>query len=121
MIDALQFLPVPPDASLIYSGSYSPGWVAVSVLLAIFASYAALNASTRIAHPLDLPTRLIWTAISALTLGIGIWAMHFIGMLALDLPCGVYYDPVITLISMVPGILASGVALGVVWQHGHKH
>lgn len=44
-------------------------------------------------------------------MGIGVWAMHFIGMLALSLPCGVYYQPLITLISMIPGILASGVAL----------
>jgi diguanylate cyclase (GGDEF)-like protein/PAS domain S-box-containing protein len=46
--------------------------------------------------------------------------MHFIGMLALSLPCAIHYNPLITLISMIPGILASGVALGVVWRHGTK-
>jgi PAS domain S-box-containing protein len=47
-------------------------------------------------------------------MGGGIWAMHFIGMLAFALPCGVSYDPLGTVGSMVPGILASGAALSVI-------
>jgi len=120
MVNALQFLPAPSDASLIYAGSYSPIWVIVSILIAILASYAALNASARIEHQLETTSKLAWMLISAFTLGIGIWAMHFIGMLAFRLPCGIYYDPLTTLISMVPGILAGGVALGVVWHHGTR-
>ncbi|MBI4809697.1 MAG: EAL domain-containing protein [Nitrosomonadales bacterium] len=121
MIDALQFLPTPPAQSLLYVGTYNPAWVVISVLLAILASYAALNASSRVERLNNDASRLTWTLISALTLGIGIWAMHFIGMLALSLPCGIYYDPFVTLLSMVPGILASGVALGVLWNHGNRH
>ncbi|MDO8312247.1 MAG: MHYT domain-containing protein, partial [Sideroxyarcus sp.] len=121
MIDALQFLPAPPDENLLYIGSYDPAWVIISVLLAILASYAALNASARIERLHDNLSKLTWTLISAFTLGIGVWAMHFIGMLALSLPCGIRYDPVTTLISMIPGILAAGIALGVAWNHGTKH
>ncbi len=121
MIDALQFLPAAPDESLLYVGSYDPVWVVISVLLATFASYAALNAASRVENLHDTQSKLIWTLIGAFTLGIGIWSMHFIGMLAFNLPCGIQYDPIITLISMIPGILASGVALGVVWSHGKKH
>lgn len=117
MIDALQFLPAPPDDSLIYAGTYDPAWVVISVLLAIVASYAALNAAARAAQFHDRTSKLIWTLIATFTLGTGVWAMHFIGMLALNLPCGIYYDP---LISMIPGILASGVALGAGWHHGTK-
>lgn len=120
MIDALQFLPAPPDENLLYVGSYDPMWVVISVLLAILASYAALNASARTELLHDTTSKLIWTLIAAFTLGIGVWAMHFIGMLALILPCSIYYDPALTLISMIPGILASGVALGVAWNHGTK-
>ena len=47
-------------------------------------------------------------------MGGGIWSMHFIGMLAFSLPCGVTYAPVGTVLSMIPGILASGVALHVI-------
>lgn len=121
MIDVLQFLPAPPDTSLLYLGTYDPAWVLVSVLLAILASYAALNSAARISSFEDSATRWTWTLISALTLGVGIWAMHFIGMLAFHLPCGIYYDPFITLISIIPGVLASGVALGISWNHRATH
>lgn len=120
IVETLKFLPAAPDTSLIYMGSYSPVWVIVSVFLAIFASYAALNASTRARQLHDTASRLIWGLISAFILGIGIWAMHFIGMLAFDLPCGVKYDPLLTLISMIPSVLASGAALSLGWGGG-KH
>jgi diguanylate cyclase (GGDEF)-like protein/PAS domain S-box-containing protein len=120
MIDLLQFLPAPPDDSLIYAATYDPAWVVISVLLSIVASYAALNAVARAEQLHDRISKLIWELISALTLGIGVWSMHFIGMLALNLPCRISYDPLITLISMIPGILASWVALGVGWHHGTK-
>ena len=116
MVNILQFMPAHFDASLIYAGSYSPAWVIISVLLAIFTAYAALIASARIDNLHDNVSRLTWSLISTLTLGAGIWGMHFIGMLALNLPCSVKYDPFITFISMIPGVLASGIALGVVWQ-----
>ena len=119
MAEILKFLPVPPDTSLLYEGSYSPTWVTISVLLAILASYAALSASKRIGQVHNTTSRLTWVLISAFTMGVGIWAMHFIGMLALSLPCGVRYDPFVTLVSMVPSILASGAALSVAW-HGEK-
>lgn len=121
MLNALQFLPVPPDESLIYAASYSPLWVTVSILIAVLASYAALKASTRIAHAQETFLRIVWIFIGSFVLGVGTWAMHFIGMLALSLPCGIHYDPAITLISMIPGILAAGIAFGVVWHHGKKH
>ncbi len=119
--NGLPFLQTPPDSSLIYAASYNPVWIAISVLLAILASYAALHASMRIEYQHDFRSKSTWLAISALTLGAGIWGMHFIGMLALSLPCDIYYDPLTTLISMIPGILASGVALGAMGlRHGTK-
>ncbi len=120
MINVLQFLPAPPDDSLIYIATYNPAWVVVSILLAIVACYAALDAAARVEQLHDTTSRLIWTLIGVFTLGIGVWAMHFIGMLAVNLPCRIYYDPVITLLSMIPSILASGVVLGVGWHHGTK-
>jgi PAS domain S-box-containing protein len=60
-------------------------------------------------------SRLNWGLISGLTMGIGIWAMHFIDMLALSLPCRVAYDPFVTLISTLPGVMAGGVAMGAGW------
>jgi len=113
----LHFLPEPPNVSLIYIDSYRPIWVIVSILLAILASYAALKASSRIEQQYETESKLAWALISAFTLGIGIWSMHFIGMLALSLPCSIHYDLFITLISMIPGILAGGIVFGLVWHH----
>jgi len=121
MFDGNFFLAITPHAGELYFGKYDPIWVVVSVLLAILASFAALSAVARVDGRRDAGYRRLWTLIAALTLGVGIWAMHFIGMLALELPCGVYYDPTITLISMIPGILASWVALGSTWAHGTRH
>ncbi|MBL8490528.1 MAG: response regulator, partial [Rhodocyclaceae bacterium] len=42
------------------------------------------------------------------------WAMHFVGMLAFSLPCTTTYDPLVTLLSMVPGILASAIAIAII-------
>lgn len=117
MIDAIQFLTVVPDASILYVAHYHKGWVFVSVLLAILTSYAALTASVRANAVAGKASQVIWILISALALGVGTWAMHFVGMLALRLPCGISYNPIITLLSMIPSLLAGGVVFGFVWHH----
>jgi hypothetical protein len=53
-----------------------------------------------------------------LCLGAGIWAMHFIGMLAFELPCTTGYDTTLTLLSTVPGILASVLVVNTI---SHQH
>jgi diguanylate cyclase (GGDEF)-like protein/PAS domain S-box-containing protein len=111
LIDILVFLPQPPESSFLYVGVYDLRLVALSVLIAIFASLAALDVADRMRETKSRALRFGWLAFGALALGGGIWAMHFIGMLALQLPCRVSYDPVITLWSILPGILASGVAI----------
>lgn len=112
-IDALIFLPAPPESSLLYVGIYDPWLVMLSVLIAILASLAALLVADRIRLAESRGTHLGWLGLGALAMGMGIWAMHFIGMLALSLPCGVNYDLLITVASMLPGALASAVAIEV--------
>ena len=102
------------DSSLIYSGVYDPWLVGLSVLTAILASYGALRVSQGIQSAVEPMARLGLLAVGAVALGGGIWAMHFIGMLAFSLPCGVHYDLETTLLSIVPGVLAGGVALMVI-------
>jgi diguanylate cyclase (GGDEF)-like protein/PAS domain S-box-containing protein len=109
----IDFIPVIHDDSLLYQASYNPILILASVSIAVFSSYVALL----IARPTQgavQQRQWLWTATSALTLGVGIWAMHFIGMLALSLPCGVNYSPSLTFLSMLPGIVCSGVALHIV-------
>lgn len=121
IVNVLSFMLTTPDSGELYVGVYDPKWVATSIVLSIVASYAALAATSRITQQKHAANRLVWASIGAVTMGLGVWAMHFIGMMALDLHCKVYYEPWITLLSMIPGILASGVALGVFGQHGSRH
>jgi two-component system sensor histidine kinase/response regulator len=111
-----RFLPVfdAIDPASAYPGTYSAGLVGLSVLVAALAAFVALSISDRIEAAGWHGARWAWASAGATAMGGGIWGMHFIGMLAFSLPCGVSYDPVGTVVSMIPGILASGVALHVI-------
>jgi len=97
-----------------YRGAYEPWLVSLSILIAVLAAFVALSISSRIVAAASWRARWVWTGAGALSMGGGIWAMHFIGMLAFSLPCGISYDPLGTLLSIIPGVLASWVALLVI-------
>jgi PAS domain S-box-containing protein len=94
-------------------GSYNYALVALSVLIAMFASYAALDLAGRVTA-VGGWTRAVWLLGGAGAMGIGIWSMHYIGMLAFILPIPVAYHWPTVLLSLLAAILASVVALGVV-------
>src|SRR6202166_2231253 len=100
-------------AALNLIGSYNYALVALSVLIAIFASYAALDLAGRLTAASGW-TRAIWLLGGAGAMGTGIWSMHYIGMLAFILPIPVAYHWPTVLLSLLAAILASVVALGVV-------
>jgi len=102
------------DPSQALPETYNYGLVLLSYLVAVLGSYAFLQFATRIAELRDAGLRYSWLVIGAIAMGGGIWAMHFIGMLAHILPIPVAYDPWITALSIVPAILGAGVALHVV-------
>jgi signal transduction histidine kinase/CheY-like chemotaxis protein/HPt (histidine-containing phosphotransfer) domain-containing protein len=104
------------DPTTAYGGGYDAGLVALSVIVATLAAFVALSISGRIVAANSRGARWAWATAGALAMGGGIWSMHFIGMLAFSLPCGVTYAPAGTVLSMIPGILASGVALHVISQ-----
>jgi NO-binding membrane sensor protein with MHYT domain len=92
------------------SFAYSYQLVALSVLVAIFAVLQPLHwRHTSPQHPGR--ARLIWLAGGATAMGTGIWSMYYIGMLAVSLPVPVLYDWPTVLLSLIPAILASVVAL----------
>src|SRR5258708_10796206 len=94
-------------------GSYNYALVALSVLIAMFASYAALDLAGRVTAAGGW-TRALWLLGGAGAMGTGIWSMHYIGMLAFILPIPVAYHWTTVLLSLIAAILASVVALGVV-------
>ncbi|MCU1320851.1 MAG: multi-sensor hybrid histidine kinase [Acidobacteriaceae bacterium] len=94
-------------------GSYNYFLVAISVVIAIFAAYAALDLAGRLTAARGV-ARFVWLGGGALAMGFGIWSMHYIGMEALRLPVAVQYDWPTVLLSMLAAVLASAVALFVV-------
>ena len=95
------------------TGSYHPGLVLLSILVAMMASYTALNLTGRVVET-EGRTSLLWLIGGAVAMGSGIWAMHFIGMLAYSLPIRMSYDLDITLLSLLAAIAVSAFALRVV-------
>jgi len=103
------------------SQSYSFVIVVLSYLVAALASYAGLLMSASIANAESARGRWVWLAGGSVAMGIGVWAMHFTGMLALTLPVPISYDVPITVLSVVPAILASALALRVMSGRGNRH
>jgi len=92
------------------TGTYDPALVALSLLVAILASYAALSLAARVSESRDGAT-LGWIVGGALAMGAGIWTMHFIGMLAFSLPVAMAFELRLTAISMAYAVVASAIAL----------
>ncbi len=94
-------------------GFYDYRLVTLSVLIAICAAYAALELASRTAAAKGR-SRIAWLAGGATAMGLGIWSMHYIGMLAFSLPVPVLYDWPTVLLSLLAAVFASAVALFVV-------
>lgn len=106
------------DAGLpLLHGEYDPWLVLLSCAVAIASATLALQLVRLSAgqgrNPLG---RRISLLASSLSLGVGIWSMHFIGMLAHTLHTRITYDPLITTLSMLPGVLASFLALNLLFS-----
>jgi hypothetical protein len=85
--------------------------VIVSVSVAILAAYVSLELAGRIRASRGW-VRWLWLATGAISLGGGIWSMHFIGMLALILPVPVTYDLPLTAVSFLIPIVFAASAYG---------
>jgi len=89
---------------------YTSWLVALSIGVAILVSYTALRLAARVAAG-ERSSARIWLAAGALAMGVGIWSMHFIGMLALSLTIPLAYHVPTTLLSLAIAVLTSGFAL----------
>jgi diguanylate cyclase len=99
----------------VYAAIYNPLLVTAALFVAILASYTALDMAGRISTAKGRAAHW-WLAGGASAMGVGIWSMHFIGMLAFSLPIQLGYDPAITLLSLLIAIASSVFALWLVCQ-----
>ncbi len=95
-------------------GTYNPWLVAISLLVAVMASYTALAMAGRTVTAPGRGAAWWWRLGGGFAMGLGIWSMHFIGMLAFDLPIPLGYDLPITLLSLALAIASSVFALWLV-------
>jgi len=93
--------------------TYDPGLVLFSIVIAVVAAYTALDLASRVGRTSGI-TRRVLLGSGALMMGIGIWAMHFVGMLAFSMDGRMTYDPAFTALSMGAAIVGSWAALFVV-------
>ncbi|GGP56254.1 hypothetical protein GCM10009347_23580 [Shewanella algicola] len=102
------------DESLLIVGSFHPFAVLISIAIAVFASYMALQVASQATVTHNVFKRHLLISCGSIALGGGVWSMHFIGMLAFSLCTPVSYNVGITALSFVPSIAASWVALNVI-------
>lgn len=81
-----------------------------SVAVSLMAAFTGLSL-TRGASAQPVQQRKLLTVMSAIVLGGGIWSMHFVAMLGLQLPYPFFYDALVTLGSALIAILMMGLAL----------
>jgi NO-binding membrane sensor protein with MHYT domain len=89
------------------TGTHDPYLVALSILVACLVSYTALDLSGHVETARGLARR-VWLMAAAITMGGGIWAMHFIGMLAFVMPIPMSYDIRLTVLSLLVAMFVTG-------------
>lgn len=99
-------------------GSYQLNLVALSLVVSVLASHTLLDVSYRLGAIRAAGRHyLLWLMGGAVAMGVGIWSMHFIGMLAFSMPIALGYDPLITACSLAIAIALSALALYVIVSH----
>lgn len=95
------------------TATYNIPLVILSVAIAIFSSYTALSLASRL-HAAKGNLKKIWLSAGAFSLGFGIWAMHFIAMLAFHLSIEVTYNVYLVMLSIILAVVACGIAFYIV-------
>jgi len=99
------------DYGQLITGEYNISIVFVSVLIACGAGYTALIVADRMTHVEKVGLKITWLVAGAFAMGLGIWAMHFTGMLAFKTDMLVGYSLPITILSGIPAVLGSALVL----------
>src|SRR6185312_16190976 len=91
-------------------GTHEFPLVALSIVIAICASYTALTLAGRVAAARGR-ARVAWLLGGSVAMGSGIWSMHFVAMLAFHLAVPIAYDVGLVTLSFLAAVGASAFAL----------
>lgn len=92
--------------------SYNPILISLSIVVVLISAYIALNISGMLFATVG-KVRIKWILLGALVMGLGIWSMHFIGMLASHLSLEITYHTPLVIASIIPALAASGIAFAI--------
>lgn len=114
MFDSISSIFQYPSDNLLVFGVFDPWLVLLSIGIAILSSFMGMSVALNAARNRSNFWRQFMLLVAAIALGGGVWSMHFIGMLAFQLCTPVNYQFQLTLISMLPSVLASWVTLNLI-------
>lgn len=105
------FTELPEGGQVLLTCNHNPVLVILAYLVACAGSFATLDMAERVRHVDLAAAQQRWRWVGAFCLAGGIWAMHFIGMLALQIPIETHYDLPMTLVSLLIAVIASWLAM----------
>ncbi len=110
-VPPMSFPPL-PDPTAFMPSRHDPLVVAASFAIAVLSSYVTLDLARRV-HAAQQHIGAVWWAAGSVVMGTGIWAMHFLGMQAFELPVALGFTGGLTLLSWLAAVSASAMALGI--------
>lgn len=93
--------------------TYDPALVALSIAIAILGSFTGLIMTAGIRRVRG-PEATLRIVLGSLCVGGGIWSMHFVAMLAVNLPIELRYEAIQTVMSAVLAVILTGIAFTIV-------
>ncbi|WP_113908345.1 bifunctional diguanylate cyclase/phosphodiesterase [Aliidiomarina celeris] len=119
-MDFLAFVNSSHDLATAYAGYHVPWLVVLSLVMAILAAFASLF-HTDLMRIVSKPwQRQAWHFSGSVAMGLGVWAMHFIGMVSFRMDVPVVYSPSITALSVIPAFLAAWVTLSILYKNARS-
>lgn len=117
-MEHIHFFSLDIDKTTALPEEYSLPLVVTSYLIAVLAGYASSLINDFINTKEHYKNKTLLKIVGGTTLGLGIWSMHFVGMLALDLKIPIKYDAMTTVISIFPATLSS---ISIIHFMGYKN
>jgi len=98
---------LPESGQVILNCTHDPFLVLLAYLVACVGCFATLDMAERVAHAEKSASKTRWRWVGSGCLAGGIWAMHFVAMLAFQAPVGLYYQLPVTVFSLTIALLAA--------------